>query len=353
MNNKDLYRAIVIGPTGVGKSQFCNFIQRDLTNSINNVSDSLNSCTQDPFSNIFTRCGKTFEFIDTAGSNDSSNNDIKNLEKLIEYLKIKKEIDYIILVLKFTERLTADTREYIETLGKIFTSNELYKHLCVIFTKYPLNPTQKELNKKIKYIDNINRILRELFNIKTNNDNNEENMPNNIKTYFIDTEIDEEENKFIEKYQNTIDIMLEQMIVDAGKYKSINTSNLDIKGDNAKLRRENELKEIETLKKKIEEEKLENEKREKERIRLQQEYERERLRIKEENERREREYREQLRREEEERIRLENERRRLEYQRRRDQEEYERRLEEQRRIEAYRRRLAEEEEKNRSICFIF
>ena len=101
MNEKELYRAIIVGPTGVGKSQLCNFVQRDLTNSINLVSDSLDSCTQSPFSNIFKRQGITFEFIDTAGSNDSSNNDIKNLEKLLDYLKIKKEIDYIILVLRF------------------------------------------------------------------------------------------------------------------------------------------------------------------------------------------------------------------------------------------------------------
>ena len=37
---KRLFRVLVLGPTGAGKSQFCNFIQRDLTNSINLVSDS-------------------------------------------------------------------------------------------------------------------------------------------------------------------------------------------------------------------------------------------------------------------------------------------------------------------------
>ena len=29
-----VYKVIVIGPTGAGKSQFCNFFQRDLSNSI-------------------------------------------------------------------------------------------------------------------------------------------------------------------------------------------------------------------------------------------------------------------------------------------------------------------------------
>ena len=30
MNEKELYRAVILGPTGVGKSQFCNFVQKDL-----------------------------------------------------------------------------------------------------------------------------------------------------------------------------------------------------------------------------------------------------------------------------------------------------------------------------------
>ena len=34
MDGKDFYRVMVVGPTEAGKSQFCNFIQRDLTNSI-------------------------------------------------------------------------------------------------------------------------------------------------------------------------------------------------------------------------------------------------------------------------------------------------------------------------------
>ena len=95
-----VYKVIVIGPTGAGKSQFCNFFQRDLSNSINKVSDSKKSCTQEPFSNKFTRIGTDIELIDTAGSSDSSNNDEENLIKLVNYLKTRKEIDFILLLLK-------------------------------------------------------------------------------------------------------------------------------------------------------------------------------------------------------------------------------------------------------------
>ena len=160
MSINRLYRIVVFGPTGAGKSQFCNFSQRDLENNINEVSGSLNSCTQDPKSNIFTRCGIDIELIDTAGNNDSGNNDIRNLQKVCDYLKTKEQIDYIILLLNYDDRLQNDTRDYIKTLGNIFTTNEFYTHFCVVFTHFPEKETkkiQKTKNKHIKEIEEWKR----------------------------------------------------------------------------------------------------------------------------------------------------------------------------------------------------
>lgn len=274
MESKELYRAMVIGPTGSGKSQFCNFIQRDRTNSINKVSDSLDSCTKDPNSNIFTRKQIKYEFIDTAGNSDSSNDDIKNLKLLIDFIKKKESIDYIPLLLKFNERVTNDTRAYLESLGKIFTAKEFYTHLCVFFTKFPSRPSKKDNRIKEKSICEINNILKEIFKI-------EENMPiPDVNVYFIDTEIDEDDQTYDEKSQETIDIMMEQMKLDVMKYGSINTKTFDITGENCKLRKENEKKIIEDLKKKIEEEKLKKEKEEKEKRKMQEEIKK----LKEDNE---------------------------------------------------------------------
>ena len=89
MEAKELYRVLVVGPTGAGKSQFCNFIQRDITNSKNKVSSGLRSCTKDPQSNIFTRNNTKYEFLDSAGSSDSDNDDVKNLNLLIDFIKKK------------------------------------------------------------------------------------------------------------------------------------------------------------------------------------------------------------------------------------------------------------------------
>ena len=217
----------------------------------------------------------------------------------------------------------------------------------MVFTKFPKNPNNKDNKIKIQSKEEINKILRSIFKINYNDNNIPE-----IKTYFIDTEIDENENSFSEKYQDTIDIMLEQIVFDVDKNKSINTENLDISGDNAKKRSEEEIKEIERLKKLIEEERILKDKRAQEKKRLQEEFEKEK-RKKEEIERKEREYRELLRKQEEERRKYEEENRRLEEERRRLENEQRRREEEFRRIEDEKRRYIQQQEEERSICFIF
>ena len=265
IQNKELYRIIVVGPTGVGKSQFCNFVQKDISNSINKVSDSLNSCTQDPFSNNFKRNNANYEFIDTTGNADSGNNDIQNLKKLVEYLKKKQSIDYILLLLKFGERVTNDTRDYIKTLGKIFTPSEFYNHLSVIFTKFPIKPTKKEEKIKNQSKEEINIIIKKAFNIDIN-----EAIPK-VKVYFIDTEYDEDEKTYDEKSQDTIDIMMEQIKLNVFNYDSIDTRNLDMVGDSAKFRLDAQKKQIEQLKEMIEQEKQNKIKEEKEKEILQNE----------------------------------------------------------------------------------
>ena len=268
---KDLYRAIVVGPTGMGKSQFCNFIQRDKTNSINKVSDSLNSCTQDPFSNIFKRNNNNYEFIDSAGSSDTGDKDIENLKRLVEYLKKKSSIDHILLLLKFGERVTNDTRDYIKTLGKIFTPAEFYSHLSVIFTKSPIKPSKKEEKTKNQTIEEINKIIRNSFNLTQ-----DEIIPE-VNVYFIDTEYDEDENTYDEKSQDTIDLIMEQIKLNVFNFGSIDTTNLDCVGESAKYRLEAQKKQIEQLKELVEKERLNRINEEKEKKRIQEELEKNKL----------------------------------------------------------------------------
>ena len=262
MKAKELYRVLVVGPTGAGKSQFCNFVQRDITNSKNKVSSGLRSCTKGPKSNIFTRNNTNYDFLDSAGSSDSDNDDINNLNLLIDFIKKKESIDYISLLLKFGERITNETKKYLETLGKIFTAREFYTHLCVFFTKFPTKPKKKDRELRDETIKEINVILKEIFKIE------EKIQIPDVKVYFIDTEFDEDDNTYDEKSQDTIDIMIKQMKLDIMIFNSINTKNFDATGENCKLRKENEKKQIQELKKQLEEEKLKKEKEEEEKKRI-------------------------------------------------------------------------------------
>lgn len=243
--NENILKVLIFGPMGVGKSQFCNFCQKDITNSKNRVSDSLVSCTQEPRPNVFERIGTYFNFIDTAGNNDSDEIDIINLHKLVSFLKNIKEIHYIILVLKFGERFTGDTKQYIEALGKIFTVREFFCHLSIVFTKFPNEPSEQDLKTRDTFNSEINTLLRKIFQ-----PNEIDNLHDN-EIYYIDTSFDEQNLDIYQKNQEIVDKILRQIISIQGLYNPINTENLDITGKNAKLRRQ---KEIEELKQKLENE---------------------------------------------------------------------------------------------------
>ena len=301
-----IYKIAVIGPTGVGKSQFCNYIQKDGTNSKNEVSDSLDSCTQDPAPNIFERQNSTFNFIDTAGNNDSSNNDEKNIEKLVNYLRTIKEIDNIFLLLRFGDRLSNNSREYIKKLGKIFTPMEFYNHLIIIFTKS--GSPNKQKKKKEKNKEEVTKILKESFKI-------EDTLIGKVPdVYFIDTEFDEDSQTFDETSQDTIDIILKKLLLDEQKYKykPINTSDLDMTGENVKKRQDNEKYELELIKKKYEEMKLQKEAEEKKKKELEEELKKKK---KEEQEKAKKELEALIKKQEEERIKNEERRKQIEKER--------------------------------------
>ena len=302
MSVKGVFVVGVFGPTGAGKSQFINFSLRDLNNEINEVSDSLNSCTKEPKSNVFERCGITVDLIDTAGNNDTENIDVKNLQKVCNFLRTKKKIDYIILLFNYDDRLQNDTREYIKTLGNIFTTKEFYTHFCVVFTHLPEKETKKVKETKQKHKEEVANIINNIFGIKKG-----DKLPD-VKVYFVNTEIDEDDDgnkKFDEKSQKTVDVLFEQMKLDVNYYNEpIDTRNLEITGKSKKLREEEQMRKIRELEEKIKQETLRRQRDEEERIRLQKEIEQNK-KNEEERRKKEKELKEKERKMAEEKMRLE------------------------------------------------
>ena len=181
MNN--IFRIVLVGPTGAGKSQFCNFLRNDLSNSIYKVKASLNSCISIPQSTIFEKQNIKIELIDSPGSSDSNNNDENNLKVLADYLRSKNEIHQIFLVLNFEDRLSKDTRDYLKILNDIFPSNKLISHLMVIFTHYPLEADEDDIDNSNNFKKELNDELYKIFPIQENLINNK------IPVYFINTKI--------------------------------------------------------------------------------------------------------------------------------------------------------------------
>ena len=54
-----IYKIVLLGPTGVGKSQLCNFIMKDKENKTFKVSESINSCM--PLLEYYTRNIEEYE----------------------------------------------------------------------------------------------------------------------------------------------------------------------------------------------------------------------------------------------------------------------------------------------------
>ena len=246
-----LIRTVLIGPTGAGKSQFCNFIHKDFTNSICKVSNSLNSCTKEPQSTFVERQNIKLELIDSPGSSDSNNNDEENLKKVALYLRTKKELNQILLVLSFQDRFSRDTREYLKILSWIFTPKQFMTNLMIIFTHYPENPDEEDLNKYQLFKKEINEELNKIFEIPS-----EFKIPG-IPVYFMNTKIFKKDGKsYYDKNSEmaATDFIEElKLRINSSTYSPIDTTDLECDKNTIIQKIEKEksmiLKEIEELKK--------------------------------------------------------------------------------------------------------
>ena len=243
-------KTILIGPTGAGKSQLCNFIHKDLTNSIYEVSNSLNSCTKEPKSTIVERQDIKLELIDTPGTSDSNNNDEENLKILTKYLRNGKELNQIFLVLSFHDRLSRITRDYLKILSWIFTPKQFMTNLIIIFTHYPDEPDEDDIEKYNILKKEVKEELDKIFEIPS-----EFPMPD-IPVYFVNTKIFKKNgNRFFDKNsQAAINDLIEELKlrISSVTYSIIDTKDLDCNKDTIieKIEKEKSLilKEIEELK---------------------------------------------------------------------------------------------------------
>ena len=238
-----LIKVVLIGPTGAGKSQFCNFIHKDLTNSLHKVSNSLNSCTSEPFSTTVERPNLRLELIDSPGSSDSNNNEEENLTKLVKFIRNKNEINQIFLILSFENRFTGDTKKFLKILSWIFTPKQFMENLIIVFTHYPDVPDDEDKAKFNLLKKEICEELNNIFEIPL------ECQMLDIPVYFINTKIFKKDgNRYFDKNSEEIlnQIIKELKIRVYTNNAVISTTELNYtEGDKTQL--EKNLREIKSL----------------------------------------------------------------------------------------------------------
>lgn len=178
-STSDKKGVIILGETGVGKSNLGNFLIK--ANDFK-TSSSTNSETQ----HVFYGESKEIIVIDSPGANDSSQNDDIEEEHLIEIVKAFKKAKYlntILILLNYQQpRLSKNLKIMIKLFSSIFKISFFLKHLGIVFTRCfdeDGRPEQKDLDEKKKEWDKEIKLIIKSTLI------NEELTDDKIQYFFV------------------------------------------------------------------------------------------------------------------------------------------------------------------------
>ena len=253
MNKKEL-KVVLIGETGMGKSQLGNFILQSEFFKVGNGKISETEIISE--GNTYLD-GMSVTIVDTPGLNDTDSKDEEIMDKIVKKFKDDNSIDGIILVYSFRNmRRVQKHQELVNNLIEIFGKDLLEKRLKVIFTNSVIGEERDETD--------------EILERKQINDTKEflNYMVTDHEMIILNTK-----KKFYDRFRPKIIELLNQIYNIKEKYGSIN---------NALIQK----KKLEFIEK---EKQKEKERMEKELRRQKEEYERKQKKQKEESERRQKE----------------------------------------------------------------
>ena len=179
INEKQKKGVIILGETGVGKSNLGNF----LTATDNfKTSSSLNSETQ----NITYGESEEIIVIDSPGVNDTSSNDEieeKHLIDIVRAFKKAKNLNTILILINYQQpRLSRNLKIMLKLFSSIFKISFFLKHLGIVFTRTfneDGRPDQEELDEKRKdWDEEIKKIIKSTLT-------NEEIADDKINYFFV------------------------------------------------------------------------------------------------------------------------------------------------------------------------
>ena len=188
MNKKnELICLVLFGETGHGKSTLGNAI---LGKEVFKANDNIQSVTKEVFGCKGIGKSKDIFVIDTPGINDSDGKDNEYLKKVATYLKKRKDIKGIVIVLnyKLTTSYQNSAEKSFQAIFKIFKSKNICMHIVIVFTHFFGSRKQPKRNEQ-------GAIKEKIFDIFKSNFKNmfEQNCPiNTLPFYFIDIEPDDD-----------------------------------------------------------------------------------------------------------------------------------------------------------------
>ena len=257
MNKNDL-KVVLIGQTGVGKSQLGNFI---LQQEYFKVGYNKNSETEIISEGYGHLDGMNVTIVDTPGLNDTGSKDEEIMNQIVKKFQEDNAIDGIILVYSFREpKRYQKHRELVNNLLKIFGKDLLEKRLKVIFTNSTVGEERDKLEEEKERIQ-VND-TKEFLN----------NLIKEDEMIFLNSK-----KNFYDKFRPKIIELFNQIYDIKKKYGSINNALIkkkELEFIEKEKQREKERMEKE-LKRQKEEQRKEKERMEKELKRQKEEHERE------------------------------------------------------------------------------
>lgn len=252
MEKTNSFKILAVGPTGNGKSQLGNFILKNKTNDLFKVCGSIESGTTAPEIKTGKRDDINLSYIDSCGFDDSRGNDGENFIELKKFIQKNLPINLILFVLNFrSPRLRGTEHIYIDKMTELFGKEAFFNHVAFIYTNYCGENKKKRSRKADSKMEEMKKMIASKYSYII--ENSDLNINDKQYFYFIDTDEDGDE---YEINQEVVNHLIYCMKMNNIIHYNINSIDQNVQNNSMReeiILSEQNIKEIEELAKKIQE----------------------------------------------------------------------------------------------------